>query len=479
MSGGRWGAFRSVWLQIASILTTAILARLLSNEDFGIVAITVVVVAVFDLVTRVGIGQSLVRRSELTERDASTFFWASLFLGSLAGVLAVAVSTPAATLAGSADAAPLVAAAAVTLPLGLSANVPMAFLSRRLRFRAITLIHVAASLVYGISAISLAFMGFGAWAVVIGQVARSTTIMIGCFLIAGFRPRLMFDRRVIREELGFSAGILGGGLVSYANKNVDYWFVGNRLGTGSLGLYYVAYVIPNVIRRRVTAIGDQVLYPVVAKMQDDKSRIVAMYLRVVRLISFVAIPAMIGLAAVADLAVRITFGSEWIDAIAPLRVIAVAAAVTTTIVPARPIFPAMGRPSVLVFAGLASLLALGVGLAASTTQGTLVAVAFAVLVAAIVEVVVMQRKMKSELGVQYRDFLTAFGPFAISATLMAVVVWGFRSFLADGLTMPAEAAISIAIGAMTYLAFGRLSFSSTFREQLSATKQLLGAKSGT
>ncbi|MDX1469019.1 MAG: oligosaccharide flippase family protein, partial [Acidimicrobiia bacterium] len=164
MSGGRWGAVRSVVLQVTSIVTTAVLARLLTDAEFGLVAITVLVVTMFDLLTSVGLGAALVRRESLDSVAFSTFFWTSLGLGVLAGGLVLLVSTPAAMLAGSEDAAPLVATSALILPFSLTSRIPSSHLIRSLRFRRVAIVNISGSVMHGVVAISLAIAGFGALA---------------------------------------------------------------------------------------------------------------------------------------------------------------------------------------------------------------------------------------------------------------------------------------------------------------------------
>jgi PST family polysaccharide transporter len=474
MSGGRWGAIRSVVLQLTGIATTAVLARILSNEEFGVVAITVIVLTMFDLITRVGFGATIIRRENLTPVVQSTFFWASIVLGLTAGLMAALVSGPMAILAGSADAAPLVVLAAVTLPVNLAARVPSGLLSRGFGFRRLATIDIAGSVTHGVVAISLAVMGLGALAVVIGQVARSVVVLVGSFVASGFRPRFSFSRQVIAEDLSFNLAWLGGDLVAYANKNADYWFVGNRLGTGPLGIYYVAYVIPTLLRRRVTAIGHEVLYPVVARMQDDKQRIVTAYLRVARLVSFLLVPAMLGLSATADLAIGIGFGSEWLDAVDPLRIIAVGAAITSMTVVANPIFPALGRPSVLVTSGLVALLALGVGLSFSLFGGTLSLVALAVLGAAIVEAAVILNRLGVMLGLSLSRFVSAISPYLLSSLVMIAAVVSVRTWAVTDMGLITEALASLATGVSVYLLMGRLLYWSDFREQFSMVRGLLG-----
>lgn len=472
MSGGRWGAIRSVVLQVLNIATTAVLARLLVPEDFGLVAITVLVLTMFELVTRVGFGASVIRRQPLTVEMTSTFFWASLGLGLIVGGAAAIFARPAAALAGSVDAAPLVLLAAVTLPINLAGRVPSALLSRELRFRATAALEIGGSLIHTLVAVALAYLGLGALAVVVGQVCRSVYTLVASFVLSQFKPTWTFDREVIAEDLGFNTGWLGADLVTYANKNVDYWFVGNTMGPHSLGVYYVAFVIPNLLRMRVSMIGHDVLYPVASRIQDDLPRIVAAYLRVVRLVTFMVAPAMLGLAIIADLAVRIGFGPDWGDAVGPLRVIAIAAVITSVTVVANPLFGALGRPGILVTTGLATLAALSVGLAVSRSFGSLVAVATAVLIAALVEAVVVISRLRPFIGMRLGDLLSSTVPFLASAVVMAVAVWALRVYVIGDMHVVVQAIIAVAAGAVVYLGVGWLLFRSIFAEQLRATRSM-------
>lgn len=472
VSGGRWGAVRSVAVQVISFGITATLTRLLDADEFGLVAIAFVVVTMFDLLTRVGFGASVVRRVELDRRITSTFFWAAVGFGLVAGGLAAALATPTATLAGSVEAAPLVAVAALTLPLNLASRVPGGLVVRDLRFRANAAIDIGTIAVHGVVAITLALSGAGAWAIVIGQVARSAFSLVAYLVVSRFRPAFVFDLGVVREDLGFNLNLLASDVVAYGNRNLDYWFVGNRLGSSALGAYYVAYVLPNLLRQRLNAIGHEVLFPVASKLQDDLTRLGAAYLRVVRLMSFLVFPVMFGLATVADLAVRIGFGPGWDEAVAPMRLIAIASGVMGVGVVARPIFAAIGRPGIMVVAGLLGLAALVGGLAFSWEGGTLVGVAAAVLGGTIVESGIVLARVRGTLGIGLRAQAQAMAPFAVSTLVMVAAVLGGRT-LVGGLSLVIEAIAAVMIGFVAYLGIGLVVFRSQFLTEIAVLRRFV------
>jgi len=473
LSGGRWGAMRGVVIQLVGLLTTAALTRILSDVDYGLVAIAVVVLALFDLITAVGFGASIVRTGDLQEGLVASYFWGSILLGGAAGGLAGLLSTPAASLAGAVEAAPLIAVGALTLPLSLATAVPVGLLSRRLKFRSLAFIDIASMLTHAAVAIPLAALGFGPWAVVVGYVVRAGARLGMAMFAAKFFPRPRLRLLELKKDLGFNLSFFATDAVAYANKNADYWFVGNVLGAALLGSYYVAYVIPTLLRRRVTGVAHDVLYPIISKFQDDTERIISAYLKVTRLVAFILLPALLGLSVTADLAVRIGFGQGWDDSITPLALISIAAAVAALGVPAVPIFPAVGRPLQLVTIGGVSLLILLLTLLATTGFTSLVVVAWCVIAAAVTELVVLQTRLKTILGMSPSRWLGAIAPFGVSAIVMAVVVVGARAWVFAGLPMAIEALAAVTVGLGVYLAMGRLGYRIHFRDQLEAARALI------
>ncbi|MDX1468224.1 MAG: oligosaccharide flippase family protein, partial [Acidimicrobiia bacterium] len=354
----------------------------------------------------------------------------------------------------------------------LTSRIPSSHLIRSLRFRRVAIVNISGSVMHGVVAISLAIAGFGALAVVVGHIVRSAVILFGSLLASGVRPRLEFEIGVVRDETSFSLGVLGADVVSYANKNADYWFVGNRLGTAQLGIYYVAYLIPSLLRWRITIIAQDVLYPVVSKIRSDTPRIVSAYVRVVRLAAFLVFPTVLGLAAVADLVIEIGFGRGWSSAVEPLRVIAVAAAVLSISATAHPIFPALGRPAVLIRTGLVSLVALVAGLSMSYEHGSLVGVAWAVFAASVAGLFYLQAHLKRLIGFPIRSLIRSIGPYLASAASMSVLVFLVRRYLIWDTTPILEAALAVFLGVTLYVSIGRLGFWSAFKPQFASIKDL-------
>ena len=181
-SGGRWGLARSVLVQVIGVLSTAVFARLLTRTEFGLVAATMSVVLMFELVVQAGYGNALVRRRRLDHTIVSTSFWTAFGVGFVALVAALGASSLAARLLAVPDAAPLIAIAASSIPLSLASSALRGVLLREFEYRNLMIGEVSAAVVYLAAATGMALSGFGAYSLVLGQVIK-TVVTLGYFTV--------------------------------------------------------------------------------------------------------------------------------------------------------------------------------------------------------------------------------------------------------------------------------------------------------
>lgn len=472
-SGGRWGAIRTVSLQLLTTVTTIVLARILVPADFGAVAAALVIVGMFDLLTQAGIGTSLVRRDEVNTREASTIFWLACGVGILAALLAAGFSTPLAMLIGQPEAASLVGVLSWVIPLSLLRNVGRSLLQRLLRFRALALTEITSLLTYGVIAIVLALWGWGPWAIVVGYLVRGGVGAVLNFVAASWLPKLVFDRKFLRDELLFSSGVFGQQVMSYLSKNLDYWVVGAVLGATALGAYYIAFVIPDLIRRRLSTIAREVLYPILARIGVGNERARLAYLRIVRLVAFVSVPAMIGLAVVSDLAVDLAFGSQWQAAAGPMAVLSLASAVTSMSAPSIIVATAEGRPHIVLPAAGLGVAVLAIGLRITSTTHDLTTMAWSVVAAAVVSSVGLLLVTGRLMGLKLTAFLFELLPMLVATAIMAAGIGLIKAPVLSSLPTVGAAVTLVAVGVVIYFGVFGIFFRRALREQLKALRTIL------
>ena len=469
----------SLAAQLLSLLVTMVLARLLTPEDFGLIAAANIIVGATVLLTQFGLNTVLVQRVTVDSTVSSTLFWASGLLGLMACGLAAFFAHPLAGLVGVDAAGPIILALTPVVFLRLLAGTPQALLQRRLHFTREYAVEGLSLLVAGAVQLALAITGFGAWSIVGGQAAGAVVLLPALMIAAGWLPRLTFSTGVLIADARFSAGMLTTTLFGYLGKNVDYWFVAHALGARALGVYYMAYVLPTVLRQRVTWVLKDVLVPVFAQVRDDAVRTRRAYLETLRIHALIGMPVMIGLALLADDVIELVFGNQWSAAAAPIAILALAAMLEFVKQPATTIFLAHGVPGVIAMTEAVRLSVMTVGLvAAAASGGTLTSFSLAVLAGSAAAAVVAQALVGARLRLPIADVMRILLPVMIPSGIMATVVLLARELMRS-LEDAATLAVLIPLGASAFLASALVLFPASTAESAREAASALGLRRST
>jgi len=472
--GARFGLAAGLVNQLLSVLATLVLVRLLAPEAFGIVAAVNSAVGLISVVTQLGLGVAIVRSSDASDEVVGTLFWTSVAIGTVAAAATAVASGSLAALVGVPSAAPYLAVLALTILFHMTAAVPRALLQRQLRFRRMYGVQTAAMAAYVMTQVSLAFLGFGAWSVIIGQIVNAALLLMGFMIGARWRPRFVFSPSVLRRVVGFSASILASTMLTHVLKNADYWVVGRRGGAAVLGFYFVSYVLPNIIRLRISTMALDVLLPVFAGVRHDPGRLRRAFLNSLRLQVFIGCPALVGIAVLARPIVLTFFGPQWRDAVLPMQILSVAAIVDVVMQPVVTVFISAGVPgrSVRVVAvRLAAFVALLATLARGDGLGP---VAVAVLIASFVGAFVGYALVRRFVELAAADVIRAVGPAVVCSTAMAGVL-----AVADQLVRlppPMALAVLVPLGVAVYLGTGFAIFRGATTEAVSEARAIVGLR---
>jgi len=383
-SSARWVTASTVIASAATWLTTVALSRMLQPREFGLAALAILAVAVFQLFQDSGLHAALIQRREGIRAAAdSAALYAPLAGLALAG-LCVAASPLAAHFFHQAGVAPLVRGLAAVLVLRSFAIVPGALIQRELLFARQAAISIGSSVLYLGSAGGLALAGAGAWSVVGAQLVVSAWVAGAAWTVTPYRPDpRRASRAELRRLLGYGRHIVAGNVVGFVNSNTDPLAVGRLFGPVSLGAYTIGFQTGSQAVTIVTGIANVLVFPAYAKVQDDLARFRRAYLRSLRFICTISPPVAFGLAAVSNVLVPVIYGSRWSAAIPVLAIISFYGLFLSVAATTGEVFKAAGRPQlffqmgvvqiVVLFALIAGLYPFGiVGFAAARAGATLV-----------------------------------------------------------------------------------------------------------
>lgn len=471
--GARGTMVAQVLVQIGSIMTTMLLARLLTPTEFGLIAVTQSIMGAAALANLGGVGAALVVRKGSIERASSSYFWLSAIIGA-AIVASVYLLAPALTLALSQPAAAqYLRVLALGLPLSLMAAVPSVLLQRDLKYSLLNRIAIATALTYFGIEVVLALLGWGAWAVILGQVLQQAATLAAVLGSARWLPRHGLSIGAIRPDLGVIGGITASRLFDYVHKNADYWAVSRVLGGATLGTYYVAYVLPDIVRLRLSGVFRVIMLPIVSQHTDPATSR-AYWGRATTVMLVLGIPVLTGIAAVADPLVLLFFGAQWSAAVVPMQIITVAtiAELVVQAVGTMALAQGMiGRHTIVL--GVRASLTATLAAAAAALGQSLLAVAAAVSLSAIATLVVQEFVVSKRLGIGLRLIARPLVSSTLLSALMFSCVQAFLANLPEDFPLTASLALAVIAGVTVYFGASLLLARPLLLLTMNETKRLL------
>lgn len=351
LRGMVWAYSSYVGGRILILVSTAILARLLTPEDFGIVALAITFMALLDGLTDLGLGPALViQREEDLYQRAETTFVGSIAIGASLSLAVLALSPFVASFFDAPELQPIVAALGANFFLRSLSTVPYAIAQKTLNFRARTIAEFVDVVLRGSIGIVLALEGFGAWSLVIGYLVGTIALDVTIWWLIDWRPKLQPKFADLREMLNFGGKISAVNMVATIIANVDYVLIGRVLGASSLGLYTLGFRLPELIVLNLSVVAGQVLFP--AYTAVDRASLNQTLLIAQRYSVMLVLPITVILIILAEPIVLGLFGEQWEGSIEPMQILAVYAFLVTVGIPSGTVFKATGRAEVLLILGV-------------------------------------------------------------------------------------------------------------------------------
>lgn len=306
-----------------SIFVFATLSRLLSPEDFGVMGVATIFVALAEIFSDLGVGPAIIQRPEVKPSHLRVGFTTTVLLG-VAMVLVLWVGAPfVASFFRDATIAGVLYGVSFSFLFSSFGAVSEALLKRNLQFRKLMWVDVGSyTFGYAVVGLSMAWNGFGVWSLVGATLSQS--LLKSIFLLVA-QPHPMMPslaREELRELVYFGGGMTLSRLFAFGASRGDYFVVGRALGVGPLGIYTRAYRLMNLPANYVGRVLDTVLFPVMGKIQHQIPRLTKFYLTGVATISLSCAPLGMLMAVAAPEVVSVVLGGQWTEAVLPFQILA-------------------------------------------------------------------------------------------------------------------------------------------------------------
>jgi PST family polysaccharide transporter len=324
LSGLFWTSLATAAHFILLLLVLVVLARLLTPADFGLATAALMAIGFSAIFSQLGIGPAVVQRADLQTAHLRSGFTLSVLLGVLLAVLTWVTAPAVAAFFRLEGLTPLLRALSLIFPLQGLAVVAESLLQRELRFRCLAALDVITIVLgYGVVGITLAALGFAAWALVGAHLAQTVLRTILLLFIRPHPAWPLLERRACAELLYFGGGFTAGRLSNYLAGQGEHLVIGRCLGAVALGVYGRAYQLmagPAVLFGNVL---DRVLFPVMSHVQGDAKRLADAYRRGTALVALVILPLSAVLVLLAPETVLVVLGAEWQAVTVPFQILGV------------------------------------------------------------------------------------------------------------------------------------------------------------
>ena len=333
--------------KLFSFITVSILAHMLTTKDFGLVSLAMVAITYFSSVKELGLNAALLHLRKRFDDASNSVYTINVIFGIFLTILTISTAPLIATFFEEPAVTPVLRILGLSFFIRAFSSVHLVILERNLDFQKKILPQSANALVKGVLSISLALMNFGVWSLVLGQIIGALTEVAVLRLIVPWQPKLEIKWGIVKELFQFGISVLAVNLVSIIEDNFDYLIIGKMLGTEKLGIYTIAYRLPELLALNTLWIMASVFFPMFAAIQEHSEELKDNFLNAIRYVQILIVPICVGLIVAADPIVRVFFGEQWLDAIPIMQLLAGYALIVSIGYHAGDYYKAIGHPEIL------------------------------------------------------------------------------------------------------------------------------------
>lgn len=321
VKGASWSFIDSIAGQGITFLVGLVLARLLTPEEYGLIGIITIFIAVFNSIVDSGFSNALIRKNDAKDIDYNTVFITNLVLSIvLFGVLYV--SAPAIShFFNQPQLIPLLRVMGIIVIINAFAIIQRTIFVKKVDFKTQTKVSLISSISSGVVGIGMAIGDFGVWSLVGQQISRQFLNSAFLWFYSKWYPKLQFSIQSFKELFSFGWKLLASSLIDTVWREIYQVIIGKCYSPVALGQYTRAQQFASICSSNLTTVVQRVSFPVLSSVQDDKERLKNGYKRIIKVTMLVTFVLMFGLAAVAKPLVLSLIGEQWIPCVPFLQII--------------------------------------------------------------------------------------------------------------------------------------------------------------
>lgn len=420
--GAAWSMLLRVIDRTIGVVSIAILARLLTPEDFGIVAVAFSVIAIVEALGSLNVTAALIRLPNADRKDFDTAWTIRVITAFVLAVVIAVSALPAALFYQDARIEGILYALAVATVIGGFENIGTVKFQKELDFRRDFNFRFVTRISATAAGIIAAFILRDYWALVVGMACRGVFLVVASYVYHPYRPAFCVDR--LRSLVGFSSWLLAQNLVASLNARLSIIILGRLTSIDLVAYFSVGKEVAFLATTELQAPIRRALYPGFAKLSDNIDRLLEAFLRSFGIIALLGLPCAIGIGLTADYIVHLLLGPKWLPSIPIMQVLVFSGALMSMRTASHLVYLVINRPQLtLILAGLSLTVSLPL-LIFGIKSGGVIGAAWATVAVAAILLIADYAILTRVVPLRVRDLITSvWRPIVASAGMLASVFW--------------------------------------------------------
>ena len=324
LSGMIWTFTEQFGTQLISFGISIVLARLLLPSDFGTLALFGVVSGIAATLINGGMANSLIRTQKVTEQDLSTVFWFNVVLSILLYLVVFLMAPLIAQFFQTPILTQVIRIYSITLISDGFTIVQKTIFTKEMKFKTAFQIKIPALIIGGITGITLAWLGFGIWALVFPAIVNSLLLSAQYWFYSDWRPHWLFDKKKFHTHFNFGYKITLSGLLDIIFQNSYILLIGKFFSVGNLGYYSRADALKQLPVNNLAGALNKVTFPLFAKISHDDEKLRDIYRKLMRVVIFVITPVLGTMVVSAEPLIRFLMTEKWLPAVPYFQILSIA-----------------------------------------------------------------------------------------------------------------------------------------------------------
>ncbi len=409
------GKYSNVVIQL---LVTAVLSRILTPEEYGIVAVVNVFLIFFQMLADFGIGPAIIQNKTLSKQEINSIFGFSLYLALFLGIVFVFLGYPISAFYNNEVYKPISMVLAICVFFYGILVVPQSMLLREKKFSTVNIVTVMANIASGVVSIVLAVNGFSYYSLIISNTVKAALLFIIFYFKTNLTVRLKVDKKPLEKIFSFSKNQFLFNFINYFSRNLDSMLIGRYFSASALAFYDKAYQVSLYPNQILTNVISPVIQPIMSDYETNLEKIKSVYLKITTILATIGLPLSVFLFFNSNDIVLFLFGDQWGGSVATFQLLAVSVWIQMILSSTGSIFQSANRTDLLLLSGILSAVVTVSAILAGIVAGRIEYVALMVIMAFAVNFI------QTNYLLMYRLFnsnFIEFGKALVKPVIMAII----------------------------------------------------------